>query len=550
MEFVVGDIMLGAKPGVCSNPGLIGGSGGGFEGAHTVCNDTAFEVSRSKPCYIVSIGIARDYGFDSSLHHERGCVILGFDHTVKHSSSAFWQKEGTYYFTSMISTTTVPADTGEYSIASLHSKKEVSLDVIIKTAMEVFHVDTVDIVKIDCEGCEWKVLQTLARNTWIPLHVKQFLFEFHAREQPGNFELTQASRGQVQEIHEGYTLLRTFFQSHFVHLNPFQPPPHRRKMFPMWSKNKEHYEEFNRLFPSFSRDSEQVLSTDTYFCCFEISFVNNLWIDPEPILGNFQSINQMWKTTTVSPPFDEAWQASWGKIHDASKWQYRFMTDDQADAFLSREYSWLLPVIANFKLKIMKFDLLRYLMVYEHGGIYADMDMEALKDITSLLQSSTKLVLARRYPQCGAPNKRCGNHQDLAQCVFASSARHPFWLHIIAEIINRQHWHRPMSVAGPKLVSDVYFSLVDGHSHHIEDAAYYKEVSNASVSTGTSSGITTSSVAPHNISKLEQEIVLSGLLVVPTPLLFTTDPKRSNMADAFAMHHFTGSWLADQPIKP
>eukprot|EP01047_Picozoa_sp_COSAG01_P097043 COSAG01_NODE_27432_length_685_cov_18.373720_2_plen_48_part_00 len=41
-------------------------------------------------------------------------------------------------------------------------------------------------------------------------------------------------------------------------------------------------------------------------------------------------------------------------------------------------YPWFVPHLQQFKSGVEKADIMRYFILYHHGGIYADLDMEAV----------------------------------------------------------------------------------------------------------------------------------------------------------------------------
>jgi len=67
---------------------------------------------------------------------------------------------------------------------------------------------------------------------------------------------------------------------------------------------------------------------------------------------------------------------------------------------------------------IMKIDMVRYFIMYKHGGIYTDMDYLMFKEFDML---DNKVVIP-----CNREND-VGEPICLGNCIFASEAQHPFW---------------------------------------------------------------------------------------------------------------------------
>ena len=93
-------------------------------------------------------------------------------------------------------------------------------------------------------------------------------------------------------------------------------------------------------------------------------------------------IHQSWRVEQV-PDRWLAFQQSWRKYHPDH--EYRFWTDDANRAFVAQTFPELLPVYDGYRHPISRADLARYLVVCHFGGIYADLDCEALKPLDDLI---------------------------------------------------------------------------------------------------------------------------------------------------------------------
>lgn len=63
------------------------------------------------------------------------------------------------------------------------------------------------------------------------------------------------------------------------------------------------------------------------------------------------------------------------------KWQYRFWTYDTGRDFLQKFHPYLLTTYDAFGNNVKKADMLRYAVIYEFGGIYADLDVQNLRPL-------------------------------------------------------------------------------------------------------------------------------------------------------------------------
>jgi len=74
-------------------------------------------------------------------------------------------------------------------------------------------------------------------------------------------------------------------------------------------------------------------------------------------------------------------------------------TDDEIAEFVQREYPMFYPVFAAITVPVMKVDLFRYMVIYEYGGVYADMDTECLVPVQNWLSISGALTRAQFFHQ-------------------------------------------------------------------------------------------------------------------------------------------------------
>jgi len=82
----------------------------------------------------------------------------------------------------------------------------------------------------------------------------------------------------------------------------------------------------------------------------------------------------------------------------------------------------------SLKYKIQQIDFFRYLVIYYHGGLYLDLDMDIHRSFDTL--DRTKCIFPVEIGGVNDPNMLIGNY------AFYAPARHPFLKHIIECIVN------------------------------------------------------------------------------------------------------------------
>jgi len=93
-------------------------------------------------------------------------------------------------------------------------------------------------------------------------------------------------------------------------------------------------------------------------------------------------IHQTWKDHNVPEEFDRM-ARSWQKNHPG--WKYMFWTDAMNRNFISRYFSFFLPVYDGYTANIQRVDAVRYFILYKYGGFFIDMDFECLASIEPVL---------------------------------------------------------------------------------------------------------------------------------------------------------------------
>ncbi|KAJ3089873.1 hypothetical protein HK102_005258 [Quaeritorhiza haematococci] len=82
----------------------------------------------------------------------------------------------------------------------------------------------------------------------------------------------------------------------------------------------------------------------------------------------------------------QKWSESWRTNHP--NWEYRLWTDADNRAFVANHYPWFLSTFDSLPRNIHRADAVRYLYLHKYGGVYADLDVESLKNLDNLFVDS------------------------------------------------------------------------------------------------------------------------------------------------------------------
>ena len=187
-------------------------------------------------------------------------------------------------------------------------------------------------------------------------------------------------------------------------------------------------------------------------------------------------IHQTWKSDQI-PPHWQPLQQSWRRWHP--DWEYRLWTDEDNAAFIARCYPEFLPVYEGYDKEIKRVDAVRYFIMHYFGGVYADLDFEALRPLDDLL-TGKQLVLAREPPSHASADSAVrsrGLDSILGNAFLASIPRHPFWEAVADGLVTHRHETEVLDATGPFLLTRVYQEYPHPHRLEILDSEYLYPVS-------------------------------------------------------------------------
>ncbi|MGY1583141.1 glycosyltransferase [Streptomyces sp. MN13] len=219
-------------------------------------------------------------------------------------------------------------------------------------------------------------------------------------------------------------------------------------------------------------------------------------------------IHQTWKDADVPDHWQE-WVDSWRLHHPG--WGYRLWTDSDNRAFLQEHYPWFLPIYDGYPEPIMRADAIRYFLLDHFGGLYVDLDFECLRPVDALLdgrelvlgcepESHTRLLLARQR----------GLDRIVGNAFIASRPGHPFWAHVHRQLVGAHRMSGALDVTGP-------FFLTRAVDRAPE---------------------------PSSVTVLGPEVLYPEVSPYARELF---GPQEADYAQAYAVHHWSGSWVENTP---
>lgn len=156
-----------------------------------------------------------------------------------------------------------------------------------------------------------------------------------------------------------------------------------------------------------------------------------------------------WKSEDL-PSFYRECKETIEQQHPSPPWTHRLWTDDEIDEFVSARFAERKEQFYAMPQVIMRVDVFRYMLLYEEGGVYSDLDVIMYRPIDELI-ADCRLLLPLQ-------NDRDGMHNQLCQHFLASVPRHPFWRDLIDHILDRPldelaAYSDPLRTTGPIAVT-------------------------------------------------------------------------------------------------
>ncbi|MCU0797367.1 MAG: hypothetical protein MUF31_15700 [Akkermansiaceae bacterium] len=218
-------------------------------------------------------------------------------------------------------------------------------------------------------------------------------------------------------------------------------------------------------------------------------------------------IHQTWKTQEI-PSHLQEYQESW-RIHHPD-WEYRLWVDEDISRFIRESYPEFSDFYHRLEPTIMKIDFARVAFMHHFGGLYVDLDFEALQPLTPLFDRS-QIVVGREQ---GGIGMHFRGRDFICNALLASPAGHPLWLEVMQEMVRR---YRPRRRLEPEAFYVLKLSL-EGFDRVLE--AYQQ--------------------ANPDIMIASHEMFYPA---PPTCRLVQTRRELARHLQSYAIHHFEGSWL-------
>lgn len=153
---------------------------------------------------------------------------------------------------------------------------------------------------------------------------------------------------------------------------------------------------------------------------------------------------------------------SWLEKHP--EWEYKFWTDEEMRLYVKLNSPDLLKLYDSYPHQAYRNDAFRYILLYHDGGLYVDLDMEAINNLNELFVNN-ECILSQE------PEEHAHFLSDLHAPPLVSNAlmgcrrKHPFFKLLLQRLSSSAgllYWNDVLHATGPYIVTEIYRSYKTG----------------------------------------------------------------------------------------
>jgi mannosyltransferase OCH1-like enzyme len=204
---------------------------------------------------------------------------------------------------------------------------------------------------------------------------------------------------------------------------------------------------------------------------------------------------------------------TWKKYH--REWEYRVWNENDILSFIIEYFPEYVDLYHSLHYNIQRLDAIRYLILYQIGGMYVDFDYECLENIEPLLDGKTCCFAME--PDIHA--KLFNKEMVFSNALMASVPAHLFLKKIIRKVFSKKIPYNDtldkreyvLNTTGPWMLGELYNTFEDKNSIYLIPERF---------------------VSPF--TKMEAKAIINGA---------KTEHLDEQLKEAYAVHYFLGTWL-------
>lgn len=145
-------------------------------------------------------------------------------------------------------------------------------------------------------------------------------------------------------------------------------------------------------------------------------------------------IHQVWEGKREPlPDFFIALGNTWRDKHP--NWEYVYWDKQKMDAFVDNYFSRYRSIYDNLLYDVQRWDVIRYMILYQQGGLYEDFDYECLFSLEGLLDEENCCFGVEAKIHAGQIGKEC----IVGNALMYSEPGHPFMKKVLERSLSITH---------------------------------------------------------------------------------------------------------------
>ncbi|XP_052787827.1 uncharacterized protein LOC128222755 [Mya arenaria] len=134
-------------------------------------------------------------------------------------------------------------------------------------------------------------------------------------------------------------------------------------------------------------------------------------------------------------------------------WEYFFWTDEGGRKLIASKYAQLLKLYDNFKNPVERSDLIRYIVLYEFGGVYLDTDIEVFRPLDRATTSFSCIIPTEPYEHSVLFYEK---PYIINNAIMLCRAGHPFLKQVLDNILFSSDGKLVLDRTGPVFLTRQY----------------------------------------------------------------------------------------------